>query len=261
MTDIRGKVVWVVGASRGIGQAVAIASSKYRPKKIIISGRDKDLLNITAQKTGSVPTTICPLDVTSRVSIDTAIANIFGNKESENLDIILVYSSGVSQRSLALDTNLSVTRSLMEVNFFGLLEIMDSIKECAGILPVHLVVMSSLVGKFGTSERSSYSASKHALHGYLESMRAETRKKPFKITIVCPGYVNTGITLRSLTANGDKFNVIEERIKRGMSPEVCGKKICRAITHNRPEIIIGGFERFAVPISRYFPSLFRFLVP
>ena len=149
----------------------------------------------------------------------------------------------------------------MEVNFFGAITLTKFIlpqwqKQQSG----HLVVISSLVGKFGTPLRSTYAASKHALHGYFDSLRAEVWRDNIQVTLICPGYVNTPISFNALTATGEKLNQMSENQAQGISPEQCAKGIVKAIKNNKEEVYIGKIEVLAIYLKRFFPNIFSKLV-
>lgn len=123
----------------------------------------------------------------------------------------------------------------------------------------HLVVVSSLVGKFGTPLRSAYSASKHALHGYFDSLRAEIEQN-IAITIVCPGFIKTQVTINALTANGDAQGTMDHAQENGMLPEVCAQEIIKAINAKKQEVYIGGKETKSVLLKRFLPKLFAKII-
>ena len=111
---------------------------------------------------------------------------------------------------------------------------------------IFYVVISSLVGKFGTPLRSAYAASKHALHGFFESLRAETWRKNIQVSMVCPGYIKTNISLNAITASGEKHNHMDANQQKGMPAEVCARKILEAVAAGKQEIIIGGKVTFGI---------------
>src|SRR5690606_21531087 len=134
----------------------------------------------------------------------------------------LILNAGLSQRSLVEETKMEVYRELMEVNYFG------NIALTKAMLPSfvtqnsgHFVVISSLVGKFGTPYRSGYSASKHALHGYFDSLRAELMMKQqnIDVTIICPGFVSTNISYNALGGEGSKVGSYDEANAQGLTPK------------------------------------------
>ena len=173
---------------------------------------------------------------------------------------MIIHSGGVSQRSLALETNLEVAKRIMNINFWGTVALTQQ------ILPTmlsnnsgHIIIISSLVGKFGTKFRSAYSASKHALHGYFDSLRTEINPK-IKISIICPGFIKTNVTINALTADGTKQNSMDDAQANGMPADQCAIEIIKAIQSEKEEVYIGGKEKYAVLLKRLLPGLFSKIV-
>jgi short-subunit dehydrogenase len=122
------------------------------------------------------------------------------------------------------------------------------------------VVISSIAGKFGFYLRSSYSAAKHALHGFFESLRLETESQGIRTLIVCPGKIRTKISVNAVTASGNAHNKMDESHVNALSAEECAKQIIKAILQNKEEILVGGKELLIVKIKRFFPKLFGRLI-
>ena len=187
-----GKIVWITGASSGIGKALALELSKQEAK-IILSSRKKEDLELVKQQCKNVnDVKIITLDLEDynnlQPKVDAAIA-LFGKID------ILVNNGGISQRSFAKDTLISVDKRIMDINYLGTVALSKAllphfIENKMG----HFVVTTSIVGKIGTPLRSSYAASKHALHGFFDSLRAEHHNDNIAVTLVCPGFVNTNIS-------------------------------------------------------------------
>jgi short-subunit dehydrogenase len=174
---------------------------------------------------------------------------------------ILFNNAGISQRSLAVETDFSVDKRLMNLNYFGPV----FLTKC--VLPSmiqrkegHIVVMSSLTGKFGTPLRSAYAASKHALHGFFDSLRAEVFDDRIKVTIICSGYIKTNIAINALTQSGEKQKSNDPGIENGMLPERVAQKIINAIYKNKFELTLGGKEKMGVFLKRFFPTLFASII-
>lgn len=252
--------VWIVGASSGIGEGLVRALSKQGANLIISARREARLQEIASdcdRQTSQVK--VLPLDITDTNSIagvaQTALS-MFGSID------ILIYSIGVSQRSLVKDTSAKVERTIMEVNYFG------SIELTRAILPSmlarksgHLVIISSVVGKFGTPLRSSYAASKHALHGYYDSLRAEVFREGISVTLVCPGYIQTEISLNSLVGDGSKYNKLDDAIQQGMPVAECSARILKGIASREEEFIVSNSkEKSGVYLKRFFPKLFSRII-
>lgn len=256
--DLKNKIIWITGASSGIGEALCYQLNQLGAK-LIISSRNREALYQVKNncKINPLDVHVLPLD----------LENIDSLKELTNEAIkifnkidIIIHSGGVSQRSLALETELSVAQRIMNINFWGTIALSQH------LLPSmlskgsgHIVIISSLVGKFGTKFRSAYSASKHALHGYFDSLRTEIDPN-IKITIVCPGFIKTNVTINALTANGTKQNSMDDAQANGMPAEECAKQIIKAILSGKEEVYIGGKEKYGVLLKRFLPKLFSKIV-
>jgi len=174
MTSLKNKVIWITGASSGIGEALAVEMSKLNVKLILSSRRKEELERVKGLCKKPENVSILPIDLaftdTLGLATESAIS-FYGHID------ILVNNGGISQRSLAKDTDLSVDRKLMDVNYFGTIGLTKALlphflKRKSG----QFVTVTSLTGKFGTAYRSGYAASKHALHGFFESLQAEICK-------------------------------------------------------------------------------------
>jgi short-subunit dehydrogenase len=259
MSMFKNKVVWITGASSGIGEALAKAFAEKGAKLVLSSRREDELQRVkTSLNLTSENTLILPLDLanTSRIDLLTQqVISKFGTID------FLINNGGISQRALTKDTSIEIDRKIMEINFFGTVALTKS------VLPVmlkqksgHIIAMSSIAGKFGFYYRSAYSASKHALHGFFESLRMEIYKENVKVLIVCPGKIKTNISINAVTGNGGRHNKMDDSTDQGLSTEECAEQILKAIEHNEEEIFIGGKELRAVWVKRFFPKLFSKMI-
>src|ERR1035437_8688220 len=209
MSTFKNKIVWITGASSGIGEALAKAFAAEGAKLILSARRIDELQRVKAELNLSEENClILPLDLANTSNIDDLTQRVIS--KFQRIDILL-NNGGVSQRSLTKETSLDIDRKIMEVNYFGTVALTKS------VLPVmlkqksgHIVVTSSISGKFGFYLRSAYSASKHALHGFFESLRMEIFNDNVKVLIVCPGKINTNISVNAITADGGKHNKIDD---------------------------------------------------
>lgn len=256
---VRNKIIWITGASSGIGEALAYHLSEKGAKLILSARRRTELERVMTSCPGPAENIrILPLDVAQRSSLrltTDAAVQMFGHID------ILINNAGISQRSLASETPAEVDRKIMEVNYFGTVELTKyllphMLERKSG----QIVVVSSLVGKFGTPYRSGYSASKHALHGFFDSMRAELHGTGIIITIVCPGFIRTNVSVNALTETGEKLNQMDNAQAKGMAPDTFAKKMIRAVERNKREVYIGGREKYGVYLKRFFPSIFANIV-
>jgi short-subunit dehydrogenase len=261
MSALTNRVIWITGASSGIGEALAYQLAKKGVRLILSARRKEELERVKGNCTASVQPNIriLPLDLshpsTLQLSTEAAI-QLFGHVD------ILINNGGISQRSLAKETSLEVDRVLMEVDYFGTVALTKF------LLPHflqrktgHYVVTSSVMGIIGTPYRSGYAAAKHALHGFFDSLRAELWKENIFVTLICPGWIRTNITLNAVVGDGSKLNEMDKTTDQGVSPEDFAKKMVMAIEKRKEEVYIGGTkEVFAIYAKRFFPGLFSRIV-
>jgi short-subunit dehydrogenase len=262
-TYFQKKVIWLTGASSGIGEALAYEFAR-RGAKLILSARRKEELdrvrgNCNPQAHANIR--VLPLDLaqsnTLKLSTEAAI-QFFGHVD------ILINNGGISQRSLSKDTALEVDRQIMEVDYFGSIALTKYLlphflKRKSG----HYVTVTSVMGKLGTPYRSGYAAAKHALHGFFDSLRAELWKesKDIHVTLVCPGWINTNLSIAALLGDGKPQNKKDDTHDKGMKPDIFAKKMIDAIEKRKQEAYIGGGkEVMAIYLKRYLPGLFAKIV-
>lgn len=257
------KVIWITGASSGIGEALAYELAK-KGARLILSARRKDELervrgNCLQRAQPHIRT--LPLDLGQPSTLGLmaeAALQIFGTID------ILINNGGISQRSLAKETTAEVDRQVMEVDYFGTVALTKAllphfIQRRSG----HIVVVSSVMGVIGTPYRSAYAAAKHALHGFFDSLRAELWKESKRIfvTIICPGWVRTNITIHALTGSGEKLNQMDPNTARGIPANEFAKRMIKAIVQKKNEVYIGGSkEMTAVRLKRFFPSMYARII-
>ncbi|HEX6227375.1 MAG TPA: SDR family oxidoreductase [Chryseolinea sp.] len=260
MTSPSEEVIWITGASSGIGEALTYEYAK-REVRLIISARRKDELERVKQNCSHRSHSnihILPLDLSKHSTLQAIVTEalqIFGRID------ILVNNGGLGQRSLIQETSLEVDRQLMEVNYFGTIAITKY------LLPHfiyrqrgHIATVTSLTGKFGTPYRSAYAASKHALHGFFDALRAEHWKDNIHVTMICPGFIQTKLSAAALKGDGSAQVQLDKTSYKKKSPEWCAMRIVRAIEKRREEVYIGGREVLGVYIKRFFPRVFSKLI-
>ena len=253
MAFFKNKTVWITGASSGIGEAISYSLAKQGANLILSSRKEASLMRVKQNCAFPEKVQIVSLDLEN----ENELIKIAQETLSKNSKIdILINNGGISQRSLVRETEMSVYRKLMNVNFFGTIALTKEIlpfmiREQGG----HIVVMSSLMGKFSSQLRSGYAAAKHALHGFFESLRLEHVDDNINVLMVCPGFIKTNISLNSVTKDGSKHNEMDDAQDSGLSAEACAEKILLAIKQNKEEVYIGGKEIGALYIKRFFPKL------
>lgn len=251
------KLIWITGASSGIGRSISIAYSALG-YDVILSARNKQ--NLEKVKEDLEPSTksyIVPFDVTDFEAANKSIYDILNNIGCPD---IIILNAGISQRSLAIDTNIDVTTKLMITNFLSNVNITKQMLPSIIKHKAQIGVISSVTGKIGPSHRSSYAASKHALHGYFDSLRAELQGTGVTITLICPGYVQTDISLNALTGDGTAQKSMDKDTAQGLDPMDLAHKIVKAMKNKKSEVYFGGKEVYGIYLKRYFPSILEKLL-
>ncbi|MDX2032568.1 MAG: SDR family oxidoreductase [Blastocatellia bacterium] len=248
------QVVWITGASSGIGEALAYAFSREGAKLILSGRREAELERVRAGCASPDNARALPLDLQQLDALPAKAAAaeaLFGRID------ILVNNGGISQRSRGVESTMAVERAVMDTNYFGTLALTKA------VLPAMLarksgqiVVVSSLAGYLSTPMRSAYAASKHALQGWFNSLRAEVHPDGIAVTMICPGFVRTNISENALAADGSKHGKLDNYIARGMSAEKCAEKTLNAVARRKDEALIGGWEVMGVYLKRFAPWLY-----
>jgi dehydrogenase/reductase SDR family protein 7 len=258
MSSIGEKIIWITGASSGIGEALAYELSK-NGNRLVLSARREDALE-RVKSNCSVPENVAvlPLDLSHFNSLpditEKAIAK-FGKID------VLINNGGISQRSLIAETKFEVFKKMIDVNYLGTVRLTNSllphfIKNKQG----QFVTITSLMGKFGSPYRSGYCGAKHALHGFFDVLRMEHEKDAIDVTLICPGFIQTDVAKNALTADGSAQEKQDEATANGLPVTTCAKKIIRAIEKKKFEVYIGGKETFAVYLKRFFPKVLHNIV-
>ena len=257
--NFNNKVVWITGGSSGIGESLSYAFKKEGAKIIISSHEEDELLRV--KKNLDMPKDdilILPFDLTKHDEMQLHTEKVIA--KFGKIDI-LMNCGGVSQRALVKDTKLSVDKLIMDINYFGTIALTKAvlphlIKQKSG----NIMAMTSLTGKIGVPMRSAYAGSKHALHGFFDTLRAEVYDDNIKIMLVLAGYVLTNISKNALTADGTPQNKQDESFNKGMTPEYVAGKILKGMKRNKREILMGGKETLGIYIKRFFPGLFAKII-
>ena len=256
--NFKNQVVWLTGASSGIGEALALELAR-QGARLVLSARSAPELRRVQAACAPTEALVLPLDLSEPAQFEPAAAAVWAHYG--RLDV-LVHAGGLSQRALALKTTLAVDRRLMEVNYFGTVGLTKAVlprllAQGSG----RLVVISSLVGKFGTPYRSAYAASKHALHGFFDSLRAELAGTGIGITLICPGFIHTNVSVNALAGDGQPLGTMDAATAGGLDPAEFARRAVRAIGRGAREVNIGGRETYGVLVKRWLPGLFARLLP
>jgi len=251
--DFYKKTIWISGAASGMGKAVALALAPEQTT-LILSDRDTEGLKETTKKATKKGAHVVPitLDMSDSKAIYKSAEDVIAKGYKINA---LYHFAGISQRSLVSETPIENDRKIMEINFFGVVALTKA------ILPHmiennggQLAAASSLVGKFGFPYRSAYSASKHALHGFFESVLTENYKHNIRISMLIGGRIHTNISKFAIDKSGKEHGQMDPGQANGISPEKAAKQILRGLRKEKLEIPVGGKELLILKIKRFFPN-------
>lgn len=251
--NINNKVIWITGASSGIGKGLSLELSKRNCKLILSSRREEVLENVRSECQKSEKIFILPFDLGVIEDMPNVVEQamaFFGRID------ILINNGGISQRSLIAETSIEVDRKLMEVDYLGTVALSKAllphfIKQQSG----HFVTVTSVMGKFGSPYRSGYCGAKHALHGFFDVMRMEHEKDHIKVTLICPGFVNTDVAKNALTGDGSSQKTQDKATENGLAVDDFVKRMIKAIERETFEAYIGRKEILGVYLKRFFPKL------
>lgn len=255
------KVIWITGASSGIGEALAYSFSMAGARLVLSSRRVAELERVKAACADPGAVVVLPLDLVDIPSLEAKAAEAvaaFGRID------IMIHNGGISQRSLVAETGLEVHRKVMELDYFSYVALTKALlphflERKAG----HFVVVSSVMGKIGTPMRSAYAAAKHALHGFFDCLRAEVSLMNIKVTILTPGYIRTNIALNAVTRDGSAIGQVSGNIEGGLPADKAAIRIRKAIGRGVLEAYIGKLsgERVALWLNRFAPGILARIVP
>ena len=262
------KLVWITGASSGIGEYLAYALNEEGARLVLSSRKTDELNRVKSRCKNPDSVHVIPLDVSDLDAIPKAVEEVISSFGAID---ILINNAGISQRELALNTQLSVDRQIMDVNYFGTIALTKAVAphmqarrvveadlrrfQQEGAAAAHRIEQRR-TGKIGVPYRSAYAASKHALHGFFDSLRAELYPDGIRVSLICPGYVHTNVTVNALRGDGSPNSVMAESTKGGFSPDVFAKKALKAIKKQKREALIAKTEGLAVLINRFAPAIF-----
>jgi short-subunit dehydrogenase len=238
---------------------MALVFSKHGANLILSARNEQNLNQVKELCDQSEKVEVLPLDLSDYSSFSEKVKsalNFFNGID------ILINNGGISQRSLAIETELKVDQRIFEINYFGTIALTKALlPHFVDKKSGQIVVISSVTGKIGTPLRSSYAASKHALHGFFDSLRSEVYDDNIAITLVCPGFVNTDVSKNALIADGSKQNTKDKATANGLDPDVFARKVIKAIAKRKQEVVIGGAkEVLATYVKRFFPKLLSNLI-
>jgi short-subunit dehydrogenase len=250
------KVVWITGASSGIGEALAYAFAAEGAQLVLSARREEELQRVAKACGNAYVLPFDMLSVSEHADRVQDVINTYGRID------YLILNAGVSQRSFVKDTTFDVYRRLFEVNFFSIVSLTQA------VLPVFtaqqsgvFVPIASVAGRISTPRRAAYGATKHALIGFFDSVRAEVFNDGIRVTTILPGYIKTNISLHAMNEKGEAYGKMDPNQAKGLDPNFTAQKILQAVLAGKNEFFVGGFlEGFGLFMKRFFPSIVPFML-
>jgi short-subunit dehydrogenase len=246
--NFEGKRVWITGASSGIGAGLARAFGGAGAR-VILSGRDRDALARVAA--GVQDPLILPFEVTDYAALPGIVA------EAGHVDV-LILNAGISQRGLAEDTVMDVYRTIMEVDYFAPITLAKMVlPQMLARGSGHLAVTASVAGKVGSPQRTGYCGAKHAVMGFFDALRTEVEHRGVNVTTIVPGFVQTEIGARALTADGSVKGAGADDVDGGITPERAAEIVLAGFEAGAREIAVGathGAEMALLDLKRQDPA-------
>lgn len=250
-----GKVVWLTGVSSGIGEALAYELAKEGCKIVLSARRVEELERV--RKNINLPDEnilILPIDLENYKEVNHWVKKVM---DKFNRIDVLINNGGISQEGSVLTTTAEVEQKIMNINYFG------NVALAKAVAPImqqqkngKIAVTTSIIGKFGLPNLSTYAASKHALYGFYDSFRLELKADNISVLLVSPGFINTNVTLNAVTADGSKHNKNSPAQENGMRTDVFAKKFVKALKSNKTHKYIGKKELLSIPFKTLFPNIF-----
>ncbi|MFT4769799.1 MAG: dehydrogenase/reductase SDR family protein 7 [Glaciecola sp.] len=237
--QFNGKVVWITGASSGIGEALALRMAA-RGSLLVLSARNESELQRVAtlcRDAGAGDVLVLPLDVSQHDAMEPAAQQVLA--QFGQIDL-LVNNAGVSQRSFCVDTDFEVYRQMMDINVLGQIALTQAVLPAMVARGVgHLSVTASVAGKVGAPLRTGYCAAKHAVMGFFDSLRTEVAADGLQVTTITPGFIQTNVSKNALAGDGKPTGTTDDDIAGGMSVDDCADVIIAGFENGDPEIAVG----------------------
>lgn len=257
--NFENKVIWITGASSGIGEELCYQLSALNAK-IVLSARN--IAELTRVQTNCINKgatadnlLIVPLDVVDYPAMPDCLDKVIKKFGGINL---LINNAGMSQRSFFVDTKFSVYKQMLEVNVLGQIALTQHvlpimIKQGSG----HIAITASIAGKIGVPLRTGYCAAKHAVMGFFDALRSEVADNNINVTTIVPGFVQTNVSKNALTGTGEATGTTDENIKNGLTVEDCVQQIIQGFNEGTEEIIVAqGMELGLLQLKSDNPTQF-----
>lgn len=254
-TGDRRSVVLITGAAGGIGSAIARRYAREGARLALLDVDETGLGAVgddLSRSGADVVTLVC--DITDEEACRRAVGEAV--EALGGIDI-LVNNAGRTHLSFVDETDASVFRRIMDINFFGALYLTQAALPSLSARRGRIVVISSVAGFAPLSGRSGYAASKHALHGLFESLRGELLARGVSVTMVCPSFVRTEIGANALGAEGAPAARTRTEMGRPLEPDAVAEAVFRGVRGRRRLVVLSAMGKLAYLVSRVAPGLYE----
>lgn len=235
-------VIWITGASSGIGEAFAKEFARLGRYRLVLSSRRKSELErvkalCISQGLGAEDVLVLPLDITDTDSHEAKVSAVLGTFGQIDM---LINNAGVSQRSWCVDTDLDVYRRIFDIDVFGQISLTKAVlphmrERQSG----HLAVTSSVAGKVGAPLRTGYSMAKHAVMGFFDALRCEIAHEGIYVSTITPGSIQSQVSVNAMRADGEAFGIMDDQIENGMDADRCAQEVVAKLLAKQREIPVG----------------------
>ncbi len=249
-----GKNFLVTGASGGIGRSIAEALLDQGASVAVMARRKEKLEELRSARDTALQSRVLvtPGDVSSESDCNRVVdaaAKTFGSLHG------IIHNAGISQRSLAAETDAKVFREIIDVDYLSAVYLYRAAFPALRSTRGHFVGISSMQGLYSTQYRSGYAAAKHALQGFLDSIRLEEHEFGVHVMSVSPGFVQTDISLNARAADGSSHGQMDDRIANGLPPEEVARQVLAGIAARKRDVFPSGrLEKIALFLSKWWPS-------
>ena len=253
MDNLQGKVVWITGASSGIGKALAYECAAQGAQVILTARRYDELENVRLSLPEPEQHVSIAADITDDAQVEAAYQKVLLAKGRIDW---LINNAGLSQRALIADTSMQTERAIMELDYFSQVFLTKT------VLPTFLaqksgriVFVSSVAGLLGTQYRASYSAAKAAIHMWANSLRAEVAAQGVDVSVLFPGFVKTNVSINALDGAGKPQGYDNDATANGLEADDFARQSVQALLAGQEYVVIGGSkEKLGVWVSRLSPK-------
>ena len=253
LNSLDAKVVWITGASSGLGEALAKECALQGAEVILTARRFDELEKVRVWLLNPDQHISICADITDAAQVRHAYEQVLQKKGRIDW---LINNAGLSQRALIADTSMQTERAIMEVDYFSQVFLTKT------VLPTFLAqksgriaFVSSVAGLLGTQYRASYSAAKAAIHMWANSLRAEVANEGVDVSVIFPGFVKTNVSFNALNGEGKPQGHQDEAIENGLEPDIFAQTVVSALLKGEEYIVVGGRkEKMGVLVSRLSPT-------